>query len=94
MKITKFDASDYINSIDDIVENLSLALESGDTDYLLSIISAVCRSKGMAKLARQLNVSRVGLYKSLAPNGNPSFATVLKLIDLLGLKLKVEKKAA
>jgi probable addiction module antidote protein len=32
---------------------------------------------------------RESLYKALSPDGNPEFATVLKVVRVLGLNLKV-----
>jgi probable addiction module antidote protein len=48
----------------------------------------------MAQIARELGVTREGLYKSLSPTGNPSFETVLKLLDNLGFRLRVEQKVS
>jgi probable addiction module antidote protein len=48
----------------------------------------------MTKIAKELGVDRAGLYKSLAPDGNPSFKTVFKLVELLGFRLKMESKSA
>jgi len=48
----------------------------------------------MAHLARELGIDRAGLYKALAPDGNPSFKTVFKLIDLLGMRVRLEQKSA
>jgi probable addiction module antidote protein len=55
-------------------------------------MSHIARSEGMTQIARALGVTREGLYKSLAPSGNPSFETVLKLLGILGFRLKVEQK--
>jgi len=41
----------------------------------------------MAQLARKTGIAREGLYKALAPDGNPSLGTVLKVMKALGLKL-------
>jgi probable addiction module antidote protein len=43
----------------------------------------------MAKIARAAGLGRESLYKALSPDGNPEFATVLKVLRALGLKLKV-----
>ena len=95
-KITfaKWNPAEYINSKEDIIALLGVALEENDPDFLLSVFGDIARSKGMTQIARELNMSRKGLYKALAPDGNPSFKTVFKLIDLLDMRLKVEKKSA
>ena len=95
-KITfaEYDPADYINSREDVIAFLEGALEENDPDFLLRTIGHIARSKGMSKIAKELNIDRAGLYKALAPDGNPSFRTVFKLLDLLGLRIKVEQKSA
>jgi probable addiction module antidote protein len=95
-KITfkKWDAAEAIETKEDVIALLEVTLEENDPDFLLSVIGDIARSKGMAQIARELNLDRKGLYKSLAPDGNPSFKTVFKLLDLLGLRLKLELKSA
>jgi probable addiction module antidote protein len=39
--------------------------------------------------ARDTGLVREGLYKALSPEGNPEFATVMKVIKALALKLGV-----
>ena len=90
----KYDPADYINSKEDIIAFLEGALEENDPDFLLKTIGNIARSRGMSKIAKELNIDRAGLYKALAPDGNPSFKTVFKLFDILGLRIKVEKKIA
>jgi probable addiction module antidote protein len=48
----------------------------------------------MTQLAKELNLDRVGLYKSFSSNGNPSFKTVYTLLDNLGFRLRVEQKVS
>ena len=90
----KYDPAEYINSKEDVIAYIEVALAENDPDFLLSVFGDIARSKGMTKLSRELNITRKGLYKSLAPDGNPSFKTVFKLIDLLGMRLKLEQKSA
>jgi len=95
-KITfsEWDPSEVIETKEDVINILEVALEENDPDFLLSVIGDIARSKGMTQIAKELNLDRKGLYKSLAPDGNPSFKTVFKLLDLLGLRLKMELKSA
>jgi probable addiction module antidote protein len=48
----------------------------------------------MTQIARELNLDRASLYKSLSPAGNPSFLTVMKVLDNLGFRLRIEQKAS
>jgi probable addiction module antidote protein len=92
--VSDWDPAEFIETKEDVIANLSVALEDGDVEYLLKIMGDIARSEGMSQIARELGVTREGLYKSLAPAGNPSFATVLNLLDILGFRLKVEQKAS
>ena len=48
----------------------------------------IARAKGMAQIARETGLGRESLYKALSPEGNPEFATVLKVVRALGLRLR------
>jgi probable addiction module antidote protein len=43
----------------------------------------------MTQIARETGLGRESLYKALSLEGNPEFATVLKVIQSLGLRLQV-----
>ena len=47
----------------------------------------LARAQGMTQVARDAGMSRESLYKALSAEGNPSFATVLKVARALGVKL-------
>jgi probable addiction module antidote protein len=51
-------------------------------------------AKGMTKVAQKAGLGRKSLYKALCADGNPEFATILKVIHSLGLKLHVEAAAS
>jgi probable addiction module antidote protein len=89
-----WDPADDIETKEDVVAILEVASEENDPKFLLSVIGDIARSKGMAQLARELDVDRAGLYKALSPEGNPSFATVAKVLDNLGFHLSIQKKKA
>jgi len=90
----KWDPAEIIETKETAIVFLEEALEENDPDFILRTVGHIVRSRGMARVARELGLDRKGLYKSLAPDGNPSFRTVFRLIDLLGLQLKVERKSA
>ena len=94
MKTTKWDMAEFIDTKEDVLAHLSVALEENDIDFLLSILNALARSKGMAEIAAELGVSREGLYKSLSPGSNPAFGTIVKTLNMLGFKLNIELKQA
>jgi probable addiction module antidote protein len=86
-----WDLADSLETEDDIVAHIKVALAENDTAFLFKTMDALSRAKGMTRIAKELGVTREGLYKSLSSDGNPSFETVLKLFGILGLKLMVQK---
>ncbi|MDR3334728.1 MAG: putative addiction module antidote protein [Treponema sp.] len=91
-KTSLWDMAEFINTKEDVIALFTVALDENDIDFLKSGINALARSKGMTAIARELGVTREGLYKSLSLNGNPSFTTMIKLLDNLGFRLKIEQK--
>jgi len=89
---SKWDPAEVIETKEDVITHLEVALEENDPDFLLRTIGHIARSKGMTQIARELNLDRKSLYRALAPDGNPSFKTVFKLLDLLGFQLSVKQR--
>lgn len=87
MKSTIFDATEYLDTRERQADYLALALESGDPDEVRDALSLVARARGMAQIASMAKLNRESLYRALGENGNPEFATVLKVINALGLRL-------
>ena len=54
---------------------------------MAAALGDIARPKGMARIACETGLGRESLYKALSPEGNPKFATVLKVIRALGLRL-------
>ena len=51
--------------------------------------AAVARARGMTQIAKDVGLGRESLYKALSGDNNPSFATMLKVMSALGVKLQV-----
>jgi probable addiction module antidote protein len=97
-KITfdEWNLADEIETKEDVIGTLEavieLAVQENDPEYLLKAIGDIARSEGMAQIAQELNLDRASLYKSLA--GNPSFFTVVKVLNNLGYKINIQQKQA
>ena len=90
---TVYDVTEYLETEADMAAYLNAALEDGDPAVLSTALGDIARAKGMTQLARETGISRDGLYKALSPTGNPSFATVQKVINALGMKVEVAATA-
>jgi probable addiction module antidote protein len=94
VKISRFDAADYLDSEEMIAEYINAVMEDGDPELLLAAISDVAKARGMAKVAEDAGLGRESLYKALAPGAKPRYDTVLKLLHALGVKLSVSPERA
>jgi probable addiction module antidote protein len=86
-KTTPWDPAEHFETDEDIAAYLEAALEDGDPALVAAALGDIARAKGMTQLARETGLGRESLYKALSPSGNPEFATIMKVISALGLKL-------
>ena len=96
LTVSDWDLAEEIETKEDVIGTLEavleLAIQENDPEFLFKVIGDIARSKGMAQIARELNLDRSSLYKSLSPTGNPSFFTIAKVLDNLGFQLSVREK--
>ncbi|MDR0476131.1 MAG: putative addiction module antidote protein [Treponema sp.] len=90
--IRDWNLAEEIETREDVIGILESALEESDIEFLFKVIGDIARSKGMAQIARELNLNRENLYRSLSQDGNPSFSTIVKVLDYLGFQLSIRQK--
>lgn len=88
---SRYDAADFLKTEEDIAYYLEAVFEeAGDDPALIAqALGAVARARNMSQLARDVGITRQGLGKALSAEGNPSFGTVLKVIQALGLQVRI-----
>src|SRR6185436_11397891 len=88
-KFSPYNVADYLKSKEELAAYLNACMEESgdDATYIAAALGDVGRARGMVQLAKATGISREGLYKALSRDGNPSLATVLKVVKALGLKL-------
>ncbi len=87
METTRFDASELLDTPARRAAYLSAVFETGDADEIRDALAVVARARGLADVAREAKLSRTSLYKALGGNGNPEFATVVRVLASLGIRL-------
>ena len=85
-----YDSAEHFKTSDDQIALLTDALESGDAAYISHALGVVAKAMGMTNVERETGLRRQQLYRALSVNGNPTLATVTKVLQALGLKLKIE----
>lgn len=86
-KTIPWDPAEHLETEADMAAYLEAALDEGDPALVAAALGDIARAKGMTQLARETGLGRESLYKALSPSGNPEFATVMKVVAALGLKL-------
>ena len=89
VEIKKWDTAEILETPEDVAAYLEAIFEDGDPALIAIALGNVARSEGMTEIAKATGLTRASLYKALSAEGNPEFATVLKVIAALGLKLTV-----
>ncbi len=88
IKTMPWDAADYLQTKQDIVAYLEAAFEESDSRLIAAALGDVARSRGMSRDAADAGLRRESLYEALSLNGNASFATVLRVLGALGIRLR------
>ncbi len=93
LKTKMFDAAEYLNSEEDIQEFMTAAFESGDPAHIAKCLGIIARARNMSQLARDVGMTRAALYRALSGEGNPEFATIVKVLNALGIGITPVLKA-
>jgi len=84
-----YDVAEHLRTREEMAAYLDAWLEEAPDDVggLARALGDIARAKGMTQVAKETGLSRESLYRALSADGNPSFATVLKVTKALGLRL-------
>ena len=90
LKLRKWDSAEYLKTDEDMALYLEACLEEAGDDaaFIAKALGNIARARGMTQLAKDTGLGRESLYKALSGEGNPSFATILKVTRSLGLEFR------
>ena len=88
---TKWDVTEHLRTREDVRLYLEACAEEdpGDGSLIRAALNDIARAQNMSLLARETGMSREGLYKALSEDGNPTFATVMRVTRALGMQLRI-----
>ena len=92
VKTTTYDVAEHLRSPEEMAAYLEAWFIEAPEDAagIARALGDVARARGMSQVAKDAGLSRESLYRALSADGNPSFATVLKVAKALGVRLHVE----
>ena len=89
---TPYDVAEHLRTREEMAAYLDAWLEEAPEDAagIARALGDIARAKGMSQVAKDAGLSRESLYRALSAEGNPSFATVLKVAKALGVRLHAQ----
>jgi probable addiction module antidote protein len=92
VKTSNYDVAEHLRTPEEMAAYLDAWLEEAPEDVsgIARALGDIARAKGMSQVAKDAGLSRESLYRALSADGNPSFATVLKVARALGVRLHAQ----
>ena len=87
---TRYHVAEHLRTPEEMAMYLDACFEEsdGDATFIAKALGDIARAQGMAQVAEKSGLSRESLYKSLSGERVPSFDTILKVMQALGVKLR------
>ena len=91
-RTTPYDVAEHLRTPEEMAAYLDAWLEEAPDDAagIARALGDIARARGMSQVAKDAGLSRESLYRALSAEGNPSFATVLKVAKALGVRLHAQ----
>jgi probable addiction module antidote protein len=92
LTLRQWNSAEHLNTEEDRALYLEACLQEAGDDaaFIVKALGNIARAKGMSQLSRDTGLGRESLYKALSGEGNPSFATILKVTSALGIQLHAQ----
>ncbi len=89
---TRYDVAEHLRTPEEMAAYLEACIEEADGDaaFIAKALGDIARARGMSQIARDAGLSKESLSKALYGEQSPSFDTILKVVNALGLKLCAE----
>ncbi len=88
-KTVAYDIAEQLRTPDEMAAYLDAWFAEAPEDLggIARALGDIARAKGLSQVAKAAGMSRESLYRALSEEGNPSFATILKVTKALGVRL-------
>ena len=87
----KWDAARDLRNREDVRRYIEACseLDPGDGSLIRAALNDIARAYSITELAHETGMTRVGIYKALAPEGNPTFSTLIRITRALGMRVRI-----
>ena len=92
VKVSNYDVAEHLRTPEEMAAYLDAWLDEAPDDVsgIARALGDIARARGMSQVAKDAGLSRESLYRALSQDGNPSFATILKVARALGVRLHAQ----
>lgn len=92
-QIKNFDQAEHldIDNADFLQEYLEVMLSKNGIEGLQRALGHVAKTKGMSQIAKDTNLGRESLYKSLSETGKPKLETIDKVLKSFGMEFSIKQ---
>lgn len=66
---------------------LNAAAAEEDPALMVAALAQVVKAHGVSKTAREVSLSRAGVYKTMSRRGNPELRTFMGILKVSGLRM-------
>ena len=87
----RWDVTEHLRTKEDARLYLEACAEEdpGDGSLIRAALNDIARAQNVSQLARDIGMTREGIYKALSDNGNPTFATIMRITRALGMRVRI-----
>lgn len=89
-----FDVAAHLTEPEDQAGLIADAVATGDAGTIAKALGIVARARGMSSVGAEVGMNRQQLYRTLSDEGNPTLATMLRVLKALDLELRIEPAQA
>ena len=92
IELKQWDSAVHLKTDQEIAQYLDACLQEAGSgpSFIAKALGNIARAKGMSQLSRDTGLGLDSLHKALSGEGNPSFATILNVINALGIRLHAQ----
>ena len=92
MKLKLWDASETLDTDEDIKLYLNEAFLDGDIELIKLVLSDVAKAKIMTEIANKMGINRRALYKMLQRDEHIEYEDIYKILEALGVSIPTTLK--
>ena len=87
----RWDAARDLKDREEVRRYLEACTEQdpGDGSLIRAALNDIARAHSVTELAHETGMTRVGIYEALAPDGNPTFSTLMRITRALGMQARI-----